>query len=86
MILIDSSAWIEFLGDTGSPVCNRVDELLGGDVAICDPIRMEVLAGARSDEHLAALRGLLARASLVPTSPSTTRAPLGSTARADGAA
>ena len=67
MILIDSSAWIEFLGDSGSPVCNRVDELLGGDVTICDPIRMEVLAGARSDEHLAALRGLLARASLVPT-------------------
>ena len=33
MILIDTSAWIEFLRDTGSPVCRRVDDLLAGDVA-----------------------------------------------------
>jgi predicted nucleic acid-binding protein len=67
MILIDTSAWIEFLRDTGSPVCNRVDQLLEDDLAICDPIRMEVLAGARSEQHLRSLRGLLARASLLPT-------------------
>ena len=67
MIFIDTSAWIEFLRDTGSPVCNHVDFLLAGDVAVCDPVRMEVLAGARTDEHLRDLRGLLARASLVPT-------------------
>ena len=67
MILVDSSAWIEFLRDTGSAVCNRVDGLLDDDLAICDPIRMEVLAGARSDTHLRSLRALLARASLVPT-------------------
>src|SRR3546814_9218682 len=28
VILIDSSAWIEFLRDTGSPVCEEVDRLL----------------------------------------------------------
>ena len=67
MILIDTSAWIEFLRDTGSPVCQRVDELLAAEVATCDPVRMEVLAGARSDDHLRDLRGLLARATLVPT-------------------
>ena len=67
MILVDTSAWIEFLRDTGSAVCNRVDGLLDDDLAICDPIRMEVLAGARSETHLRSLRGLLARASLVPT-------------------
>lgn len=67
MILIDTSAWIEFLRDTGSPVCGRVDALLADDVAVCDPVRMEVLAGARSDEHLRDLRGLLARAALIPT-------------------
>lgn len=67
MILIDSSAWIEFLRDTGSPVCVRVDELLGEDIATCDPIRMEILAGARDERHLADLRRLLARASLIPT-------------------
>ena len=69
MILIDTSAWIEFLRDTGSPVCDHVDRLLDGEIAVCDPVRMEVLAGARSDEHLRDLRGLLARASTVATQP-----------------
>jgi predicted nucleic acid-binding protein len=67
MILVDTSAWIEFLRDTRSAVCNRVDELLQEELAICEPIRMEVLAGARSEQHLRNLRGLLARSSLVPT-------------------
>lgn len=69
MILIDTSAWVEFLRDTGSPVCELVDKLLAEDIATCDPIRMEVLAGARSEQHLQGLRGLLARASVVPTEP-----------------
>ena len=69
MILVDSSAWIEFLRDTGSPACQRVDELLSGDIAICDPVTMEVLAGARSEAHLADLRSLLARATVLPTAP-----------------
>ena len=67
MILIDTSAWVEFLRGTGSPVCERVDELLGARIATCDAIRMEVLAGARDDEHLQQLRRLLARATLLPT-------------------
>jgi predicted nucleic acid-binding protein len=66
MILVDTSAWVEFLRDTGSPVCQRVDELLDADLAMCDAIVMEVLAGARDENHLARLRGLLARATLVP--------------------
>ncbi len=65
MIIIDTSAWIEFLRDTGSQVCDTVDSLLGADLAICDAISMEVLAGARDERHLAQLRGLLARATLV---------------------
>jgi predicted nucleic acid-binding protein len=69
MILIDTSAWIEFLRDTGNAVCDHVDRLLAAEIATCDPIRMEVLAGARSDEHLRDLRGLLARASTIPTEP-----------------
>lgn len=69
MILIDTSAWVEFLRDTGSPVCELVDKLLAKDIATCDAIRMEVLAGARSEQHLQELRGLLARASIVPTGP-----------------
>ncbi len=69
MILIDTSAWVEFLRDTGSPVCLLVDELLTGEIATCDAVRMEVLAGARNEFHLRDLRRLLARAVLLPTRP-----------------
>lgn len=69
MILIDTSAWVEFLRDTASPICREVDRLLAAEIAICDPIRMEVLAGARDEAHLRQLRGLLARATLLPTGP-----------------
>ena len=69
MILVDTSAWVEFLRDTGSTVCDRVDTVLDGDLATCHPIRMEVLAGGRDERHLAELRGLLARASVIPTQP-----------------
>ena len=65
MIFVDTSAWIEFLRDTGSEVSNTVDDLLDSDIAICDAVTMEVLAGARNEQHLTQLRGLLARASLV---------------------
>ena len=69
MILIDTSAWVEFLRDTESSVCNRVEAVLERDIATCDPIRMEVLAGARDEWHLAGLRRLLARATVLPTAP-----------------
>jgi predicted nucleic acid-binding protein len=77
VILIDTSAWIEFLRDTGSPACDRVDHLLDADIATCHPIRMEVLAGGRDERHLGALRGLLARASLIPTEPTDYEAAAG---------
>ena len=69
MILIDSSAWVEFLRDTDSEVCQRVDDVLGDAVATCDPVRTEILAGARDDAHLQSLRRLLARGSVLPTGP-----------------
>jgi len=67
VILVDTSAWIEFLRDTGSPVCEHVDALLAGEFASCDSILMELLAGARDDTHLRNLRALLARATVLPT-------------------
>ena len=69
MILVDSSAWIEFLRDTGSTVCEAVDRLLAQEVAVCDVVRMEILAGARDESHLANLRRLLARAAMIRTRP-----------------
>jgi predicted nucleic acid-binding protein len=69
MILVDTSAWIEFLRDTASPVCERVDEVLAYDIAVPDPVRMEVLAGARNEQHLFQLKRLLARATVFHTKP-----------------
>jgi hypothetical protein len=67
--LVDTSAWVEFLRDTGSPVCRRVDYLLAGEPAICDVVRMEVLAGGRDEHHVQQLRRLLARASNISLEP-----------------
>ena len=69
MIVVDTSAWVEFLRDTNSGVCNAVDQLLDADLAVCDPISMELLAGARDDRHLAQLRGLINRTTILPTTP-----------------
>lgn len=68
-VLVDTSAWIEFLRDTGSRVCETVDGLLSGEIAICEIVSMEVLAGARDDLHLARLQGLLARARMIAITP-----------------
>jgi predicted nucleic acid-binding protein len=46
-----------------------VDDLLAAEIATCDAVRMEVLAGARNDQHLQQLRRLLARASTLPIEP-----------------
>lgn len=67
MILVDTSAWIEFLRDTGSPVCLLVDEILDSEVVTCDVVHMEVLAGGRDESHLRLLRRILARPVLLPT-------------------
>ncbi len=69
MILIDSSAWIEFLRDAPGSPANAVEAALGTDAAICDAISMEVLAGARDEAHEVLLRGLLARAAVIPIEP-----------------
>lgn len=69
MTFIDTSAWIEFLRGTGSGVCVAVEQLLADEIVTCDVVSMEVLAGARDERHLADLRGLLARASVVPMTP-----------------
>lgn len=73
MILVDTSAWVEFDRATGSRVDERLTHLIatGGDVAVTEPVVMEVTAGARSDEREADLRRLLARFSLLPFDPVT---------------
>ena len=70
MILVDSSAWIEFFRRTGSPTAVRVRHALADGFATCDPVRLEVLAGARDGKHLSELRRLLSRGQDVPVGPS----------------
>ena len=71
MILVDSSAWIEYLRDTGSPACHRVDELLSSEtrIATCDTVVMELLAGSSSEREATTLLRLLYRCQFFPTRP-----------------
>jgi hypothetical protein len=61
VILVDSSAWIEFLRATGSPAHLRLRSALRGEteLASTDVVVMEILAGARDDADRARLRRLL---------------------------
>lgn len=61
MILVDSSAWIEFLRETDSPIHHRVRASLqsGGPLAWTDVVGMEILAGARDEGDRDRLRRLL---------------------------
>jgi predicted nucleic acid-binding protein len=61
MILVDSSAWVEFLRATGSPVHHRLRAALeeGAALASSDVILMEILAGARDAADRERLRRLL---------------------------
>ncbi len=58
MILVDSSAWIEFDRASGSATDRCLSELIerGGPIAVTEPVLMEVTAGARSDDAAARLR------------------------------
>jgi predicted nucleic acid-binding protein len=68
LILVDSSAWAEFLRGTGSPVNAHVRMLLESraSLATTEPIVMEVLAGARDDGHLRMLRRLVLGCRMIP--------------------
>ncbi len=63
MILADTSAWVEYDRATGSVVHLRVVELIAseGPLSVTEPVIMEVLAGARSDQRLQDLHRLLSR-------------------------
>ena len=73
MILVDTSAWVEYDRATGSPVDHRLTELIAtdGPVAVTEPVIMEVLAGARNDAREQDLRRLLIRFELLQFDPVT---------------
>lgn len=68
MILADTSAWVEYDRASDSVVDRRLTALIASDgpIAVTEPVIMEVLAGARTDERESELRRLLLRFELLP--------------------
>ena len=68
MILVDTSAWVEYLRATGSPVHHALRRYLaeGAALATTEVVVMEILAGARHREEHAALRSLLGVCEFAP--------------------
>ena len=68
MILADTSAWVEYLRATGSPVHLRLRDLVAGEgeLATTEVVTMELLAGAAAQEEVVRLRRLLLRCQLLP--------------------
>jgi len=62
MIMVDTSAWTEYLRGTGSGTHFRLRELLAADavLATTDVVHMELLAGARDENDDVRLRRMLA--------------------------
>ena len=86
MILVDTSAWVEYDRATGSPVDRRLTELITdeGPIAVTEPV-VWAAAGARTDEREVDLRRLLLRFALLTSTRLSTSMPRRtSTERAGG--
>lgn len=69
-VLIDTSAWIEFLRATDSAVDHRVAEIVGSEpYAITDAVVAELLAGVRSDAVAHKIRGIADSGRFFPIRP-----------------
>jgi predicted nucleic acid-binding protein len=68
VILVDSSAWIEFQRATGSPCDRRLTAAIEADepLATAGLVLLEILAGARDERQARELRRLLDRCHFVP--------------------
>ena len=57
MVLVDTSAWIDFLNGAPTPVAERLDRLLGERlVVVGDLVLAELLQGFASEEEAALVR------------------------------
>ncbi len=73
MILVDTSAWVEFDRATDSATDRRLTELISseGDIAVTEPVLMEVLAGATDEPRATDLRQLLTSFGWIPAETQT---------------
>ncbi len=69
LIVVDTSAWVEYLRKTGSPANTALKRAVEAEdqLGVVDVVRMELLAGAGSDEQIATVTRLLARGIALPT-------------------
>lgn len=67
MILVDTSAWVEYDRASGTPIDQRLTELINdeGRIAVTEPVIMEVIAGARDAQRERDLRRLMQRCALL---------------------
>jgi predicted nucleic acid-binding protein len=73
-MLVDTSAWVEFLRATASPADRALSGLLdeGGPVAVTGIVVQEVLQGCRDERHATEVRELLLTCRIVePVFPET---------------
>lgn len=68
MIVVDTSAWVELLRGTGSPVHRRLGAALRAreDVCVTEVVVAEILAGARNERQADELRNTLLGFTLLP--------------------
>lgn len=73
MILVDSSVWIAYLRDDGTPAVDALAGLLdaGAETAITEPVMMELLAGARRPAEFARVEALVNGLPLMRIEPAT---------------
>lgn len=71
MILVDSSVWIAFLRGTGGAAAARLEGLISSDreLAITEPVIMELLAGAVAPRERARVEALVNGLPLIPIDP-----------------
>jgi predicted nucleic acid-binding protein len=68
VILVDTSVWVEYDRATGSSFDRHLTDLIAtdGELAVTEPVLMEVVAGARDDRRARDLRRLLLRFAWLP--------------------
>lgn len=67
-VLVDTSAWVEYLRGTGSPHHAWIRDAITDERPLgwTDPVLYELTAGARNSERAVELRGLLMRGPMHP--------------------
>ena len=69
MILVDTSAWVEFIRGTESSVGRRLQALVAADqeeIVTTEVVFLELLAGAHDEARAASLRRMLSHYELIP--------------------